>query len=258
MNEIKPKIMVVDDEPRMLSTITVILEDAGYDVYGVEDGYKAIELAEQENFALVFMDISLPGIDGVEAFKQIKSVSPGTPVIMMTGYSVEDLISQAMDEGAYTVLYKPFNINRLLVAVSTVLNSPCVLVVDGESDTPESVKSMIEDFGYKAAIAGNGEQAVAHIESKAYDLILMDTGTAEMDGFEACRRIIESDPSAKVIFITDHQVNAFARQALVAGAFSLLSKPVDPADMFALVDSLVGAADNALIDLDRMPDAIPS
>ena len=88
MNETKPKIMVVDDEPRMLSTITVILEDAGYDVCGVEDGYKAIELAEQGNFALVFMDISLPGIDGVEAFKQIKSVSPGTPVIMMTGSSL--------------------------------------------------------------------------------------------------------------------------------------------------------------------------
>ena len=235
MNDIKPKIMVVDDEPRMLSTITVILEDAGYDVYGVADGYKAVELASQGTFALVFMDISLPGIDGVETFRQIKSVSPGTPVIMMTGYSVEDLITQALEEGAYTVLYKPFDINRLLVTVNDVLNVPCVLVVGGGPDNQESVKVMVENFGYKAAMASDVEQAAAQIESKDYDVILMEMGTPGMDEFEGCRRIVESIPSAKVVFITDHQVNEFARQALVAGAFSMLSKPVNPADMFALV-----------------------
>ena len=59
MSESKPKIMAVDDEPELLLTITEILEDAGYEVFGVEDGYKAIELASQEAFALVMMDIRL-------------------------------------------------------------------------------------------------------------------------------------------------------------------------------------------------------
>ena len=98
MSEAKPKIMVVDDEPEMLFTVTEILEDAGYEVYGAKDGYRAIELASQEAFALVFMDVNLPGIDGVEAFRKIKSISPGTPVIMMTGFSVASLISQALEE----------------------------------------------------------------------------------------------------------------------------------------------------------------
>ena len=101
----KAKILVVDDDSGMLFTLVEILEDAGYEASGAEDGYQAVESASQEAFDLVFMDIKLPGIDGVEAYRQIKSVSPGTPVIMMTGYSVEDLISQALEEGAYTVLY---------------------------------------------------------------------------------------------------------------------------------------------------------
>ncbi len=80
MNETKAKIMVVDDDPGMLFTVTEILEDAGYEVYGAKDGYQAVDLASRETFALVFMDIRLPGIDGIEAYRQIKSVSPGTPV----------------------------------------------------------------------------------------------------------------------------------------------------------------------------------
>ncbi|MDA1129682.1 MAG: response regulator [Chloroflexi bacterium] len=253
MGTIKSKIMVVDDEPRMLSTITVILEDAGYDVYGVDDGYKAIELASSENFSLVFMDINLPGMDGLEAFRQVKSFSPGTPVIMMTGYSVEDLIRQALEEGAYTVLYKPFNVDRLLVAVDGVLDAPCVLVLDDdESGDRKSVKSTVENLGYRASVASNGEQAIAQVESKDYDIILMNVGSPGPMAFEDCRQIVRSNPSAKVIVVSDHKVNAFARQALVAGAFSMLGKPVEPADMFALVDSLVSSTDDAT----PVPDGI--
>lgn len=258
MSEINTRIMVVDDDPAMLFTMTEILEDAGYDVYGVEDGYQAIELASREAFSLVFMDISMPGIDGVEAYRRIKSVSPGTPVIMMTGYSVESLISQAFEEGAYTVLYKPLDIMRLLTAVKDVLGAPCVLVVDDEPGARESVKSIFEDLGYQVALASNGQEAVKKVESKHYDVILMDIGMPEMNGFEACRRIVESDPSAKVVIVTGREVNQCARQALMAGAFSLLTKPVEPEDMISLVDSLVGSTDDGALGFNEPRDAIPS
>ena len=243
MSTTKAKIMVVDDDPGMVFTVTEILEDAGYEVHGAEDGYQAVELASKETIDLVFMDIRLRGIDGVEAYRQIKSVSPGTPVIMMTGFSVEGLISQAFDEGAYTVLYKPLDIPRLLVAVKEVLAAPCVLVVDDEPDSQESVKSILEDLGYQVALASNGRQAVMQVQAKHHDVILMDIGMLGMDGFEACHRNVESDLSAKVIFITAHEVNEYAIKALKVGAFSLLTKPVDPEAMIALADSLAGIAD---------------
>ncbi len=163
MSDMNAKIMVVDDDPALLFTITEIIEDAGYEVCGVEDGHQAIKMASQEAFALVFMDISLPGIDGVEAYRRIKSASPGTPVIMMTGYSVESLINQAFEEGAYTVLYKPLDITRLLVAVNEVIHGPCVLVVDDEPDSRESMKLIIQDLGYNVASASSGSEAVAQV-----------------------------------------------------------------------------------------------
>ena len=243
MNETKPKIMVVDDEPELLLTITEILEDSGYEVFGADDGYKAVELASQEAFALVLMDIRLPGIHGVEAYRRIKSLCPGTPVIMMTGYAVQAVVAQAFEEGAYTVLYKPLDINVLLKSIKDVLDAPCILVVDDEPDTRKSVKLIFEDLGYRVAMAGNGNEAVAQAESKHYDVILMDIGLPGIDGFEACRQIVESDPSAKIIIVTAHEVSHCARQALMAGAFSLLSKPVEPQNMVDLVDSVVRPSD---------------
>lgn len=251
MSESKPKIMVVDDEPELLLTITEILEDAGYEVFGVEDGYKAIELASQEAFALVLMDIRLPGIHGVEAHRRIRSLCPGTPVIMMTGYAVESLVAQALEEGAYTVLYKPLDISVLLKAIKEVLDAPCILVVDDEPGARDSVRLIFEDLGYRVALAGNGNEAVTHAESKHYDVILMDIGMPGIDGFEACRQIVESDPSAKIIIVTAHEISHCARRALMAGAFSLLSKPVEPENMVDLVDSLVRSLDIVPIGLDE-------
>lgn len=251
MSESNPKIMVVDDEPELLLTITEILEDAGYEVFGVDDGYKAIELASQEAFALVLMDIRLPGIHGVEAYRRIRSLCPGTPVIMMTGYAVESLVAQALEEGAYTVLYKPLDISVLLKAMEEVLDAPCILVVDDEPDARDSVRLIFEDLGYRVALAGNGNEAVTHAESKHYDVILMDIGMPGIDGFEACRQIVASDPSAKIIIVTAHEIGHCARQALMAGAFSLLSKPVEPENMVNLVDSLVRSLDTVPIGLDE-------
>ena len=250
--------MVVDDDSGMLSTVTAILADAGYEGCGVDDGHQAIELASRDAFNLVFMDINLPGIDGVDAYRQIKSIAPGTPVIMMTGYSVEDLVSRALEEGAYTVLYKPFAIDRLLLAVKDVLDAPWVLADDYKHGKGESVKSRLEAFGYQVVLASNGNQAVSHAESRNYDVVLMDVGMPGIDGFEACRQIVKTDPSIKVIFMTDHDVNKHAREALMAGAFSLLSKPVEPKDLFALVDSLVGSADDADLGVDRTGDVMPT
>ena len=98
------KILVVDDQIGMLETFTDILEDNGFEVKTAEDGFTAITQVRQNKFDLIFMDIQMPGINGVQTFREIKKISPKTTVIMMTAYSVEDLLEEAIAEGAYTVV----------------------------------------------------------------------------------------------------------------------------------------------------------
>lgn len=129
----KPKILVVDDMRNMRLTLAGTIEEQGYDVTGVEDGYQAISAVKQTHFDLIFMDIKMPGINGVQTFREIKKISPGTMVVMMTGFAVEDLIKAALDEGASSVIYKPFDIEKVVSLVESVLRTVLILVVDDRS-----------------------------------------------------------------------------------------------------------------------------
>jgi two-component system response regulator HydG len=118
----KTNILVVDDLKSIRLTLGRILEDEGYNVVLAENGYQAIEAAKQTPFDLIFMDIKMPGIDGVQTFREIKKIDPKAAVIMMTAYSVEELIKEALDEGAYAVVYKPFDVENIVSIVKPALS----------------------------------------------------------------------------------------------------------------------------------------
>ena len=120
----KTNVLVVDDLKSIRLTLGGILEDEGYNVVLAEDGYQAIEAANQTPFDLIFMDIKMPGINGVQTFREIKKINPQAVVIMMTAYSVEDLVGQALGEGAYGVVYKPFDIDEIVGMIESALRCP--------------------------------------------------------------------------------------------------------------------------------------
>jgi two-component system response regulator HydG len=120
----KSNILVVDDLKSIRLTLSGILGDEGYNVVLAEDGYQAIEAAKQAPFDFVFMDIKMPGINGVQTLREIKKINPQAVVIMMTAYSVEDLVSQALGEGAYAVVYKPFDIDKIMDIIKSALRYP--------------------------------------------------------------------------------------------------------------------------------------
>ena len=113
-------ILVVDDLKSLRLTLAGILEDEGHSVTVVEDGYQAIEAVKKTHFDVAFMDIKMPGINGVEAFNEFKKIDPGTVVIMMTAYSVDELVKKAVDEGAYTCIYKPFDVEGVIELVGKI------------------------------------------------------------------------------------------------------------------------------------------
>ena len=119
-------ILVVDDIKNLRLTLAGILEDEGHSVTIVEDGYQAIEAVRKTHFDVVFMDIKMPGINGVEAFNEFKKIDPDTVVIMMTAYSTDDLVKRAVDDGAYTCIYKPFDITGVIELVGRITKEEVV------------------------------------------------------------------------------------------------------------------------------------
>ena len=115
------RIMVVDDDENLRYTLELILKDKGWNVITAEDGFEAIRMASEGQIDLIFMDLKMPGMDGVEAFLKIKEILPNCIVVIMTGHAVESLIEKALSEGVRTILNKPVTIEELFEIVDEVL-----------------------------------------------------------------------------------------------------------------------------------------
>lgn len=112
------RVLIIDDEPGILETICDILEIKGCEVATAENGAKGVELAKKLHYDFIITDIVMPEMNGVEAYHQIKMISPSSEVIMMTGYgSDHPLVITAIHSGVKQLLHKPFEVGSLLKVI---------------------------------------------------------------------------------------------------------------------------------------------
>ena len=103
----KFKILVVDDEPEVLKFFTRLFKDTAF-ISVAATGEDAVTLTEKEKYDLAFIDVMLPGIDGVEVLKKLKKINPDTIAVMMSGHEIDDHVKSAVKNGAVEFLPKPF------------------------------------------------------------------------------------------------------------------------------------------------------
>ncbi|MFO7599923.1 MAG: response regulator, partial [Candidatus Desulfacyla sp.] len=115
------KILFVDDERDMLSTVKTYLTRGGYGVFVSESGEKALELAHKDDFDIVITDLNMPGLSGLELLKAIKEIHSETEVIIVTGYGSIESAIKALKWGGYDYLQKPINLDRLRLLIDRIL-----------------------------------------------------------------------------------------------------------------------------------------
>ena len=117
----KTNILVVDDEAVIRSLFKETLEELGHTVIAVGTSSEGLELVKQRDFDLVFIDLKMPGMDGAELFRQIKTIKPKLPVTIITGYPDSDMMARALAQGPFGVMNKPFGESDVVTAVSNFL-----------------------------------------------------------------------------------------------------------------------------------------
>src|SRR5210317_697872 len=115
-------IMIVDDEPSIRTSLEGVLEDEGYKVICASDGNEALKTIEEEMPDLILLDIWMPGIDGIETLKRMRSLHPGLQVIMISGHGSIETAVTATKLGAYDFIEKPLSLERTLVTIQNALN----------------------------------------------------------------------------------------------------------------------------------------
>ncbi len=120
--KITPKILVVDDDPNVRKTLSDILRLKGYEVAGAENGALAIAEAQRAFTNVALIDLRLPDISGIEVMEKIKTGSPLTEAIILTGHASLDTAVEATNKGAFSYLLKPYEIEKLLRHIHRALD----------------------------------------------------------------------------------------------------------------------------------------
>lgn len=175
-------ILVVDDEPKLLELFQIALEKDGYQVVTAENGANAISIMKNSPaFDLIFTDLRMPGVDGMELFRWIAKNNPETPVVIVTAYGTVDTAVESLKAGAYDYLIKPVKLDELRQVARRVLEHHRV-----SEENRELKQTLRKQSAPALGIVGNSAsmQEVYHrIEkvapSAATVLILGESGTGK-------------------------------------------------------------------------------
>lgn len=118
MNQ-KIKVLVSDDEEVIQRLFVDMLSEQGYHVICAQDGKEALQKVKENFFRIAFIDVHMPVMNGVEALKAIKEISPQTQIVMMDSFP-DILVEQLQREGAITCIHKPFNIQEVFELIAEI------------------------------------------------------------------------------------------------------------------------------------------
>ena len=118
----KARILIIDDDETICTLFKDTLEEEGHVTETATESSRGLELAQDKDYDLVFLDLKMPRTDGAELFRQIKAVKPELPVTIITGYPESDLMSKALDYGPFSVMKKPFRSSDIISAVESYIH----------------------------------------------------------------------------------------------------------------------------------------
>jgi DNA-binding response OmpR family regulator len=236
------RIFIVDDNQDFAESLADILRSDGHQVELAFDGETAIEKFRQQTFDITFMDVKLPGKNGVESFFEIRKINPQAKVVMMTGYSVEQLVNQAIENGALGVLSKPIEMTQLLELLEKVKPNGIILLADDDQEFINSLEDVLKTHNYSVIVAHTGQEAVDGVLTNNVDVLILDMKLPILNGLEVYLTLKERNHIIPTIIATGYPTeeadNIDKLESMsVSGCFI---KPFNPQDLLEAINLIAG------------------
>lgn len=246
----KLKILVVDDDRRMVRTIGDILMVKGYDVDVAYSGEEAVDKVKSQDHDCVLMDLKMPGINGVEALKMIKELSPGLPVVLMSANATEEQVKEAKGFGAATILTKPIDFQQVLLFLSLLRSDESILVVDDDPHFARTLKDILQTTGFRVETEDDPAKVLAHMEAQYQLVVILDLKLGNHDGLDVLKRVRARYPGKPVVLVTGYrqEMSAAIEQGLQVGAYTCLDKPFAMEKLLGIIAEISRKKLNNVLD----------
>ena len=237
----KGVVLVVDDDRNMVKTLCAVLKISGWNTVTAHSGEDAVRLVSESAVTAVLMDVKMPGMNGVEAFQQIRQTHPRLPVILMTAYSAHELVVEAEREGVLSVLPKPIpwsKLNELLEA--TLDRQEGLLIVDDDAAFLSTLTDLLAERGRRCLQARSLEEALALLEREAPGIVLLDLKLNHTRPRDAALAIKKVSPAAVLILCSGYpsMLDETVASLPQGWVYASLKKPFAPERLMGLLNAV--------------------
>ncbi len=236
----KTHILIVEDDQDFAESMADTLELHGHEVQLAVSGEEAVGVFKEKDFDIAFMDVRLPGKNGVESFLEIKKFKPEAKVVMMTAYSVNQLLDEAVENGAWGVLHKPFDMQHVLKTLKKI-KPYGILIADDDPDFVKSIIDILKKKNYNVYVSRNGREALERITSDGIDVLLLDLHMPFLSGLEVYVELKKSGHTVPTIIVTAYakeEADTLDRLRTLS-VTGILTKPFDPKVLLQAVNDLI-------------------
>jgi len=195
------KYLVVDDNQAFAENLAEILADTGAEVEIAASGVAALDRIRRGRFDLVISDMRMPHMGGAELLRQLRSIQPGLPTIVITAYTNDDEIQMAREEGVLAVLPKPAPIERLLDLCAVARRNGLVALVDGDAASAENVIQALSLRGFAVVCTVSG-MAIGKLVRLRPFVAVVDAGVAEAAPAPAMASVAAMLPGVPLVQLT--------------------------------------------------------
>lgn len=233
------RILIADDEPNMRLTLSAILRAEGYAIDTVENGVKAVERCRQTRYDVILMDVRMPDLDGVAAFRQMRSHDYAPRVILMSAYGMDDLKQIALEEGVIAFLDKPLDIEKVLRLIKKAFEVS-ILVVTADEVITTALHHQLDPQHYRITIVAAADTALHLLGQIHFDIVFIDVHLPMMNGLDFYLALRQVTPTAVAIMIANPEAEseALAREAVRCTAYTFIHKPINSVSLLNLLTRL--------------------
>jgi DNA-binding response OmpR family regulator len=244
--------LIVDDNRPLAEDLAEILESEGYDVCIFDDPQAVLAKADKLSFDVALIDVRMPVVDGVELQRRLREHNPDACYVMMTAYTEDDRVAQALASGVCAVLNKPVPLKQLFYALSG--RAPCaLLVVEDDSAFLQALCEALHEDGYDCHPAASAmdakreaqrmlaERAAAPEEKRKPIALVVDVRLPDGDGASLAAELSRMLTAPVVIIAgADPELQQRLRASYAGVRLSVLEKPFSPAALLSALRDVIG------------------
>jgi DNA-binding response OmpR family regulator len=233
------RVLIIDDDRDLAESLAELIEMRGHTVSLAFSGEAGLARFRQQHFDVAFVDVKMPGLNGVETFLGLRKIDPSAAVIMMTGFSAEQALRDGAQAGTLRVIDRSAAALEMMPIIDEVKPRRVLVGAGQDRSLAAEARTALVSRGYEVEVAYRGEEILARAMTGAVDAVILDQHLSTLSGFDLYLALKwGGHPVPTIIAASRAKEHDAAIDLLQPITEAILSKPFDPAEVLGEIDKL--------------------